>query len=459
MKSPTSLFECSKCGAQTPKWSGRCLSCGAWGTVKEGVKEEVTRTVSAKGGSAFGRNGTVTFNEKKLIDFQNVDHQKFTRLSTGIGELDNLFGGGIVKGSLILIGGEPGIGKSTIVLQIFKNLEGANAPLLYVSGEESAEQVKLRAERLNYQPKILKFLSETNVEQIAAAIATIKPTLAIIDSIQTIYSGDVTGEAGAVSQIRACTVKLLQVAKENNIPILITGHVTKDGAVAGPKTLEHLVDVVAYLEGDKYHGFRVLRTVKNRFGSTNEIAIFEMTGAGLIEVKNPSEAFLQTGTENIAGSAISCFCEGTRAFLVEIQALVSPVLFGYPQRKTSGFDSNRLQMLSAVIAKRANLNLNTQDIHLNVVGGFKIKEPALDLAVAAAIISAMKNKPIDRQTVILGEIGLGGEIRHVQNLERRLSEAEKLNFTTAIIPVAKLSKNFRIKIIPIKTLADLTDKL
>lgn len=445
------IFACSKCGSQTPKWSGRCLNCGAWGTIAEDVS-----TVNA---SATGQITKVKFNDQKLIDFQNVAHQKFTRLKTGIDELDNLFGSGIVKGSLSLIGGEPGIGKSTLVLQILKNLEGENSPLLYVSGEESAEQVKLRAERLNYQPKNLKFLSETNVEQISAAIAEIKPILAIIDSIQTIYSAEVIGETGAISQIRACTVKLLQAAKKNNIPVIITGHVTKDGAVAGPKTLEHLVDVVAYLEGDKYHGFRVLRTVKNRFGSTNEIAIFEMTGAGLIEVKNPSQAFLQTVTTNLPGSAISCFCEGTRSFLVEIQALVSPVLFGYPQRKTSGFDSNRLQMLSAVIAKRANLNLNTQDIHLNVVGGFKIKEPALDLAVAAAIISALKNKPLDRQTVIIGEIGLGGEIRQVQNLERRLSEAEKLNFSTAIIPAAKLLKNFKIKIFQIKTLTDLLDKI
>jgi DNA repair protein RadA/Sms len=444
MKTPTTIFECSKCGSQTPKWSGRCLSCGAWGTVKESVKNE-----------SIGIAKKVTFDNKKLIDFQTVDHEKFTRLATGIAELDNLFGGGIVKGSLILIGGEPGIGKSTLVLQILKNLEGATNPLLYISGEESAEQIKLRADRLNYAPKNLRFLAETNVEQLSAAITELKPAITIVDSIQTIYSNETNSEAGAVSQIRACTVKLLQAAKESNLPIIITGHVTKDGAVAGPKTLEHLVDVVAYLEGDKYHGFRVLRAVKNRFGSTNEIAIFEMTNLGLIEIKNPSQAFLQTSSEPIAGSAISCFCEGTRAFLVEIQALVSPVLFGYPQRKTSGFDTNRLQMLSAVISKRANLNLNAQDIHLNVVGGFKIKEPALDLAVAAAIISAIKNKPINRQTVIIGEVGLGGEIRHVQNLERRLNEAEKLNFTTAIIPDIKLTKNFKINLIKVKKLSEL----
>ena len=453
MKNTSTLFECTKCGSQTPKWSGRCLSCGAWGTVKE--------ETSTKSGATAGRNSItkISFDDKKLVDFKNIDSQNFTRLETKITELDTLFGGGIVKGSLILIGGEPGIGKSTLVLQILKNLEGLKSPLLYVSGEESAQQVKLRADRLKYQPQSLKFLSETNVEQISAAIVTMKPSLAIIDSIQTIYSSDVESEAGNVSQIRACTVKLLQAAKETDVPIIITGHVTKDGAVAGPKTLEHLVDVVAYLEGDKYHGFRVLRTVKNRFGSTNEIAIFEMTGEGLIEVKNPSQAFLQTGAENLAGSAISCFCEGSRAFLVEIQALVSPVLFGYPQRKTSGFDTNRLQLLSAVIAKRANINLNTQDIHLNVVGGFKIKEPALDLAVAAAIISALKNKPLNRQTVIFGEIGLGGEIRQVQNLERRLSEAEKLNFTTAIIPDVKLSKKFKLQLIPIKNLGELVSKI
>lgn len=447
--SQKTIFECTKCGAQSPKWSGRCLECGAWGTVKEG-----TTPLSSNQKLSTGLS-TGKFNEKKLIDFKKITQEKTERLKTNIIELDRLFGGGIVQGSLILIGGEPGIGKSTIVLQILQQLEGGQTPLLYVSGEESGQQVKLRADRLNYQAKNLKFLSETNVEQIQAAIQTLSPAIAIIDSIQTVYSNEIESESGNVSQIRACTVKLLQTAKELNIPIIIIGHVTKDGAVAGPKTLEHLVDVVAYLEGDKYHGYRVLRTAKNRFGSTNEIAIFEMSDKGLMEVKNPAQAFLQTSNEAIPGSAISCFAEGSRAFLVEIQALVSSVLFGYPQRKASGFDSNRLQMLSAVISKRANLNLNAQDIHLNIVGGFKIKEPALDLAVCAAIISALKNQIINRQTVIIGEVGLGGEIRSVQNLEKRLAEAEKLNFQTAIIPDVKLNKNYNLNLIKIKKLIDL----
>ncbi|MBI5076807.1 DNA repair protein RadA [Candidatus Falkowbacteria bacterium] len=441
---PKTIFICSKCDAQFPKWSGRCLNCGAWGT----ITESILRLTS------LAQDDNLKFDQNKLVDLTVISSDKFERMKTGIAEIDELFGGGIVKGSLILLGGEPGIGKSTLCLQIIKQLEGADSPLLYVSGEESAPQTKLRVERLNYQPKNLKFLSETNIEEIGAAIASVKPALAIIDSIQTVYSNEVESEAGAVNQIRACTAKLIGVAKKNDIPIIITGHVTKDGTVAGPKTLEHLVDVVVYLEGDEFHDFRILRSTKNRFGSTNEIGVFEMTNAGLIEVKDPTRAFLSQAHEDSAGSAISCFMEGTRAFLIEVQALVTPTIFGYPQRKTSGYDLNRLQMICAVLFKRAGLNLNNQDIHLNIVGGIKVNEPAIDLAVALAIVSALKNKPVPSDTAAIGELGLGGEIRSVSNIEKRISEAEKLGFKNAIIPNIKINKEFKIKLRMVKNLKE-----
>lgn len=443
------IFICSKCDAQYPKWSGRCLECGAWGTLKE-TNNQIANSNNQK--------TTVAFDNTKLVDFKNVSSENFTRIKTNLTEIDEIFGGGIVKGSLILLGGEPGIGKSTLVLQILKALPSQD-PLLYVSGEESAAQIKLRIERLKYQPDNLKFLSETNIEQVCAAIQETKPSLAIIDSIQTVYSSSVESEPGNVAQIRACTAKLMEVAKKSDIPIIIIGHVTKDGAVAGPKTLEHLVDVVLYLEGDGLHGFRILRSSKNRFGSTNEVGILEMTSEGLVEVKNPTQAFLQVNNNQTSGSAISCIMEGSRPFLVEVQALVTPTVFGYPQRKTSGYDMNRLQMLSAVLFKRAGLNLNTQDIHLNIVGGLKVTEPAIDLAVCAAIISALKNIPIAKDTLILGEVGLGGEIRNVPNLERRLLEIEKLGFQRALVPSANLTKKYSTIIQPIKILTDLLKNL
>lgn len=446
MAKPQTIYTCSNCDAQTPKWSGRCLECGKWGTIEESVSTE-----SAK--------KSVTplpkFNNKSLVNFNEIDQKKVPRIPIGIREVDLVFGGGIVPGSLILLGGEPGIGKSTLMLQVLKALDTGKAPLLYLSGEESGHQVKRRADRLNYTAKNLQFLSEVNVEQIIAALIAIKPQLAIIDSIQTIYSSDIDAEAGSISQIRACTVKLLETAKKYDIPVIITGHVTKEGAVAGPKTLEHLVDVVLYLEGDKYHGFRLLRSTKNRFGATNELAVLEMTATGLKEVKNPSEAFLSQTTQNLSGTVISCFADGNRAFLCEVQALLTPTLFGYPQRKTSGFDTNRLQMLSAVISKRTPFNLQNYDMHVNVVGGFKIKEPAIDLAVCAAMISAKKDTSIDRQTIILGEVGLGGEVRPIRAIEQRLHEAKKLAFTTAIVPSMKTPSITGLKIMKVKHLKDL----
>ena len=444
------IFTCTKCDAQAPKWSGRCLECGAWGTIdKEGVEKETKKQINKQA------KGQVKFNDKNLIDFQEISSKQFERLTLQMSEINEIFGGGIVKGSLTLIGGEPGIGKSTLSLQILKEMEVADAPLLYVSGEESAEQIKLRIERVGYKPKNLKFLAETNIEQICAAIAELKPRIAIIDSIQTVYSYEAGSEAGSVGQIRACTSKLMEVAKKINVPVLITGHVTKEGTVAGPKTLEHLVDVVMYLEGDKFHDYRLLRCSKNRFGSTNEVAVLEMTGTGLEEVKNPTNIFLQEVDSNTSGSIISCFMDGSRAFLIEVQALVTPTIFGYPQRKTSGYDINRLQMIAAVLFKRARLNLQTQDIHLNIVGGIKVNEPAIDLAVAMAIYSALKNKPFPKNQVVFGELGLGGEIRSVQYIDKRLAAIEKLGFDSALCPNQKMVAKSKIKLQTIKNISQI----
>jgi DNA repair protein RadA/Sms len=429
------IFSCSKCGAQFPKWTGRCLTCGSWGTILEEITTEKISKFSLP-----------KIDKNQLIDFETSQFSDFQRLTAHLPEFDRVLGGGIVTGSLVLLGGEPGIGKSTLILQICQRL---NLPVLYVSGEESASQIKMRIDRLNIKLDHLKFLPENNIEKIIAFILEIKPTLLIIDSIQTLYSNELPSEAGSINQVRICTVKLLEVAKKYNVSVIIIGHVTKDGLVAGPKSLEHLVDAVLYLESTKDDNFRLLRCVKNRFGSTNEIGIFNMTGQGLQEVINPSELFLPQNQEPITGSAITCIIEGSRPFLIEIQSLVSKTLFGYPQRKTAGFDQNRLQMLIAVLIKRANLPLVNQDIHLNITGGLKVTETGADLAVCLAIISSLKNKIINPETLILGEVGLGGEIRAVNKLEKRIEEGQKLKFKKIITPNCK---NPDKNILPVKNI-------
>jgi DNA repair protein RadA/Sms len=379
----------------------------------------------------------IKIDKNQLVDFQKTPPPAFTRLQTQVSEFDRVLGGGIVVGSLILLGGEPGIGKSTLVLQICDKIK---SPILYVSGEESASQIKMRIDRLNLNFSNLKFLGENNMEKIVAFAIEEKPSLLIVDSIQTLYSSELPSEAGSINQVRICTVKLLEIAKKFNIPILIIGHVTKDGLVAGPKSLEHLVDAVMYLEGSSQNDFRILRCAKNRFGSTNELGVFSMTGTGLLEVKNPSELFLPQNQEPISGSCLTCVMEGVRPFLIEVQALASKTLFGYPQRKTAGFDLNRLQMLIAVLIKRANIPLVNQDVHLNVTGGLKINETGADLAVCLAIISSLKDKIIKSDTLIIGEVGLGGEIRPVSQMEKRIEEAQKMNFKNIITPVFKTEK-------------------
>lgn len=449
MAKNNTLFQCTNCEAQYSKWVGRCLECGKWGTIVEGQKP-------AK--SEAEKN---TYAPVAMADLGEIDKQKFARIQTNIGELDRVLGGGIVPGSLILLGGEPGIGKSTLALQLAALLPHS----LYISGEESVQQIKLRAERLgilnNKKSTTLKIGNASTLENIMETIKQNKDCqLAIIDSIQTIESSEVEGGAGNINQVRACTTKLLELAKTSNKTIILIGQVTKDGAVAGPKTLEHLVDAVFYLEGDKYHLFRILRASKNRFGPTDEIGVFSMETHGLEEVKNPSEIFLAGRGEAVPGSTITCLMEGSRPILVEIQALVTKTNFGYPQRRASGFDLNRLQVLVGVLTKRAGLPLDTYDIFLNVVGGLEAAEPAADLAVILALASALKNKTISSTIASFGEVGLGGEIRPVTQAEKRLNEIKKVGFKFAVVPAAAtLPKITDLKIAPVKNVKDVVEQI
>ncbi len=438
-KLTSEIYICSNCDAQFSKWQGRCLECGKWGTLEK-TEAKKTKQKFSDGKIPVG----------KVISFSDIKIENFKKLKTKIGEFDRVLGGGIVNGSLILLGGEPGIGKSTLVLQIS---QGIQESVLYISGEESAEQIKTRINRLNISTDNLKFLGETNIETIIATIIEQRPKLAIIDSIQTIYSDEIPSGAGSINQVRVCTTKILDAAKKNGISILIIGHVTKFGEVAGPKTLEHLVDTVLYLEGDQFHSFRILRTAKNRFGPTSEVGIFEMGSEGLIEINNPSAIFL-TEKNPAAGSVITAALEGSRIFLLEVQSLVNTTNFGYPQRKTQGFDLNRLQLLAATLSRRLGLKLLNQDIYLNLVGGLKVSEPAIDLAVCLAIVSALKNKLIPLDTIAFGEVGLAGEVRHVTQTQKRISEAEKLGFKKIIIPFSKEKIISKTEILQIKNLAE-----
>ena len=447
MPKPQQLFDCTNCGAQFQKWAGRCLECGKWGTISE--EGQIVQT-NAK------QTEQKKYTTAKTVSLAHITPEMTARVLTQNGELDRVLGGGVVPGSYILLGGEPGIGKSTLTLQIAASIENT----LYISGEESVEQIKLRADRIKTPDtkglESLLLANETNVEIIVATIQELKPPLAIIDSIQTIYSNEVQGEAGNISQLKACAVKLLEVAKSTGTAIVLIGHVTKDGAVAGPRTLEHLVDTVLYLEGDRYHDLRILRAVKNRFGSTDEIGMFQMEVTGLREVNNPSEKLLRERGENMPGSVVTCLLEGTRPLLVEIQALVNKTVFGYPVRKASGFDLNRLHVLIAVLQKRAGLNLSQYDVHVNVVGGVEASEPAADLAVALAIASAFKDKALGNDLAVFGEIGLGGEIRSVKFLEKRIKECENLGMKRVLTTMKNAQKgNVKIRVLPVENIIEL----
>ncbi len=413
------IFTCTNCGAQYAKWQGRCLDCGKWGTLVEETAEikKEERNVSAD----------------KPINLATLVEARESRLISGIDEFDRVLGGGLVVGSFILLGGDPGVGKSTLALEICKKIKN----VLYVSGEESAIQIKIRAERLALDMDELKFLPQTNIEKIIATGKELRPQLLIIDSIQTISTADSPAAPGSVAQITACAAKLLEFCKQNNISTIIIGHVTKDGFVAGPKTLEHLVDVVLYLENDNQNYLKILRGVKNRFGSIGEIGVFEMAAAGLKEIKDPAQIFLESDNKNSAGAVTAIIMEGSRPFFVEVQSLCNKTFFGYPQRKASGYDLNRLQMLAAVLAKHGKINLANQDIYLNIAGGLKIKETGADLAVCLAIISALNEKPLPNKCLAIGEVGLSGEVRSVPQLERRIKEARKMDYGNIFIPATK----------------------
>lgn len=430
------MFVCQQCGSEQPKWTGRCPDCGEWNT----YVETVSTTSASSAGSSFATRADGTGN--RPLSITQVKNETFNRIEAPGEEFNRVLGGGIVPGSLVLIGGDPGIGKSTLLLQVSAELaERGDRPVLYVSGEESPQQIKLRASRLGLNPEKLLLLSETDLEGVLAQIDNLQPGLVIIDSIQTVYLSDLTSAAGSVSQVRECTARLTRLAKMRNIPMFLVGHVTKEGAIAGPRVLEHMVDVVLYLEGDRFHQYRLLRGVKNRFGSTNEVGVFEMGNEGMTEVNNPSAAFLAERSSASPGASVAVTLEGTRPILVEVQALTSATSFGLPRRTANGIDLNRLLLLTAVLSKRVGMGLASQDIYVNIVGGLKITEPAVDLAVAVAVASSYREIQVDPELALIGEIGLSGELRSVGQLERRLSEAAKLGFTRAIYPPAKRKPN------------------
>jgi DNA repair protein RadA/Sms len=424
------MFVCQQCGSEQPKWTGRCPDCGEWNS----FVETVTTTTSASSTASAARSYDGATGNRP-VPLTQVQSDNFKRISIPGEEFNRVLGGGIVPGSLTLIGGEPGIGKSTVLLQVAAELAlWGDKPVLYVSGEESAQQIKLRAQRLDLNPERLLLLSETDLEAVLGHIEGLQPGMVIIDSIQTVSLTDLSSAAGSVSQVRECTARLARLAKGRNIPMFLVGHVTKEGAIAGPRVLEHMVDVVLYLEGDRFHQYRLLRGVKNRFGSTNEVGVFEMGSEGMQEVSNPSAAFLAERNSDSSGTAIAVTLEGTRPILVEVQALTSSTAFGLPRRTANGIDLNRLLLLTAVLTKRVGMALSNQDIYINIVGGLKISEPAVDLAVAVAVASSFREVQVNPEVVLVGEVGLSGELRSASQLERRLSEAAKLGFKRAIHP-------------------------
>ena len=444
MAKSNTVFVCSNCGNESSKWFGKCPACNEWNTCYE---EKVN--LKAGGKQTSKKIATPT----KLND---VKKQDIIRTKTGFEELDRVLGGGLVKGSLTLLGGEPGIGKSTLILQICDKIKG-EGQVLYVSGEESIDQIKLRADRLNIKNDDIVFLGETDIDVIEDAILKTNPKLVIIDSIQTMYSDDITAGPGSVSQVREITSRIMKMCKQEEITTIIIGHVTKDGNIAGPRVLEHMVDTVLYLEGERYFAYRILRGVKNRFGSTNEIGMFEMQDIGMCEINNPSSILLSEKNENVAGSIVVASIEGTRPILVELQALTATSVFGMPRRTANGIDYNRLTLLIAVLEKRASLPLGNQDVYLNIVGGIKINEPALDLGIILAASSSFKNIPIPNDAIAIGEVGLTGEVRSVNQIEKRLKEAEKLGFKKCIIPESNkklLKDNYKLDIIGVQNIIE-----
>ncbi|MBT0664786.1 DNA repair protein RadA [Geobacter pelophilus] len=443
------LFVCHNCGYQSPKWMGKCPDCNSWNTIHEEVVAKSKIPAALTGAEAFP------------LPISEVSASAEQRIPCCIEEFDRVLGGGLVSGSLVLIGGDPGIGKSTLLLQVMNNLAMRNEPVLYVSGEESAQQIRLRGSRMGVDQKQLYLLAETSLEKILAQVGRLKPKALVVDSIQTVFTDGVESAPGSVSQVRETAGRLMLLAKGSGLPVFLVGHVTKDGSIAGPRVLEHMVDTVLYFEGDSGHPYRILRAVKNRFGSTNEIGVFEMKEGGLQEVQNPSELFLSERPIGVSGSLVIATVEGSRPLLVELQALVSSSSFGVPRRTTIGVDHNRLALLVAVLEKKVGLSLSGQDIFLNVAGGVRLNEPAADLGMALAVASSHLDRVIDPQTLVLGEVGLAGEVRAITQPDQRVREAAKLGFTRCIFPAGS-KKHVNVpgmELIGVRTLEEALERL
>ena len=448
MKAKTTVFYCTECGNETTKWAGRCPVCGAWNTIVE------QRAPAKSAPAAKGRGGALPRAKAHPIDDLSAEAE--LRFSTGMGELDRVLGGGAVKGSLVLVGGAPGIGKSTLMLQICAQLCLANK-VLYVSGEESPHQLKMRAARLNVTSERLFVLSETCLGDVLESVSEERPDVLIIDSIQTLYNEELDSPAGSVGQVKDCTMSLMQLAKGQGITVLVIGHVNKEGSIAGPKVLEHMVDCVLYFEGDRHTTYRILRAAKNRFGATNEIGVFEMRNEGLVEVPNPSELLLSGRPADAPGTCVTCVMEGARPVLAEVQALLAPAAQNVPRRTSNGFDYNRAAMLMAVLEKRGALKVSSCDAYLNVIGGLSLDEPAADLAAVLALASSYLDKPIGPRVAAIGEVGLTGEVRSVSQLSQRLSEVQRLGFERCIVPKSRAGREEGLKgltLIPVSNIAD-----
>lgn len=429
------IYVCTSCGEVTPRWMGKCPSCGEWNTLTEDVvaDEKTSKTAPVR---SFKNNTEVSAAvAQRLTDIDTNEQQ--SRIVSGINELDRVLGGGIVLGSMVLLGGEPGAGKSTMLLQL-SGAVGNNRQVLYATGEESVRQIKLRSKRLGIKEDNISIAAECNIDEITLLIANSRPEFVVIDSIQTMYTPSLSSSPGSVSQVKECSARLLAVAKELEIPVFIVGHVNKDGAIAGPKVMEHIVDTVLYFEGDRALPYRILRAAKNRYGSTNEIGMFDMTGIGLVPIENPSEMLLEGRPIGVSGNCVGCIMEGTRPIMADLQALVTKTAFGTPRRATSGYDTQRANLILAVLEKRAGYFLGNLDVYINIVGGMNLNETACDLALCLAVVSSMLDKPVPDNLLAIGEIGLGGEVRSVANLEIRLREAQRIGFKTAIVPYHSL---------------------
>ena len=449
-KGKSVVFFCQNCGNESSKWMGQCPACHEWNTfVEESLDKKEIKSRKA-------------VSDVKVSSINDVKETDATRTPTGMTELDRVLGGGLVKGSLILVGGDPGIGKSTLLLQVCKNVCDKGLKMLYISGEESMQQIKLRANRMGKFNENLSLLCETSLSVVKAVIEKEKPDMVVIDSVQTMYDEDVSSAPGSVTQVRQATSVFMQIAKVLGITVFIVGHVTKEGVVAGPRVLEHMVDTVLYFEGERHGTYRILRGVKNRFGSTNEIGVFEMCESGLAEVENPSQYMLEGKPHNASGSVVACSMEGTRPILLEVQALVCATNFNIPRRTANGVDFNRVNLLMAVLEKRLGLHLSTYDAYVNIAGGLKMNEPALDLAIVLALASSYKNRPVDEELICFGEVGLSGEVRSVSQAQQRINEAKKLGFTTIVLPkvcLKNIQKEKDVKLIGVENVHEVYDLL